>query len=153
MDPLKDRAVPLLQSLDTATTTTPTTHQSTATSTTVLSPFLTLLFNLHLSPQRSLNRQFENLVHAAHLLAATLDVYRTHLPGDALPLLLRHGREALGFEEFYARAFVAEVGFQADKYQRGGGAEVEDFGIPLFRETLSAVISMSCVQERELLCP
>jgi hypothetical protein len=46
-------------------------------------------------------------------------------------LLRGDGGEALGFEEVDARSLAAEVGFQADEDERGGGAEMEDFWIPL----------------------
>ena len=70
-------------------------------------------------------------MHAIHFFAAAFDVCCAHLLCDTLALFRGDGRETLGFEEVDAGAFGAEVGFEADEDEGGGGAKVEDFGIPL----------------------
>lgn len=76
----------------------------------------------------------KNLLDTRHLLAAALHVLRAHLASHREALLCRHGRQALGFEHFDARLFVAQVGFEAHEDEGRVGAEVEDFGVPLFWE-------------------
>jgi hypothetical protein len=51
----------------------------------------------------------EDLVDAAHFLAAALHVKRAHLLGDLLALLLRDGCETLGLEKIDAGSLCAEV--------------------------------------------
>ena len=77
-------------------------------------------------------------MHPCHLLARALNIRCPHLPSNVLALLLRDRRQALGFEEIDAGAFGAEVGFQANEDEGRGGAEVEDFGVPLEEKVLSA---------------
>lgn len=73
----------------------------------------------------------EDLVDAAHLLAAALHVSCAHLLGDGHALLLGDGGEALRLEEVDAGALGAEVGLETDEHEGGVRAEMEDFGVPL----------------------
>ena len=70
-------------------------------------------------------------MHATHLFTGTLNVRCPHLPRNALSMLLRDWGQTLSLEEVNAGAFRAEIGFQADQDERSGGAEVQDFGVPL----------------------
>lgn len=79
------------------------------------------------------DRKFKHLVHTAHLLAAALDVRGAHTLGHRLSLLRRDGGEALGLEQLDAGTLCAEVGFETNKDQGGGGTEVEYFRVPLFK--------------------
>ncbi len=73
----------------------------------------------------------QDLVDAEVLLAAAFHVSGLHLLGDAHALLARDGRESLGFEEVDAGSFVAEIRLEADEDERGVGAEMQDFRVPL----------------------
>lgn len=55
----------------------------------------------------------EDLVYAAHLLAAAFHVERAHFLGNLLALFFRDWREALGLEEVDAGSLCTEVGFKA----------------------------------------
>lgn len=55
----------------------------------------------------------EDLVYAAHFLAAAFHVECAHLLGDLLALLLRDGSEALGLEKVDAGSLCAQVRFEA----------------------------------------
>lgn len=97
------------------------------------------------------NGLLEDLIDAAHLLAAALHVEGTHLLGNGLALLLSHGREALGLEQVDAGALGAEVGFEADEHEGCVRAEVEDFGVPLW--AVSARLAESAGDLWSLPCP
>ena len=84
-----------------------------------------------LAPDGGVDGKLEDLVDALHLLAAALDIDGAHLLCYALPLLRRYGRQALGFEEVDTGALRSKIGFETDEDERGCGAEVEDFRIPL----------------------
>jgi hypothetical protein len=98
-----------------------------ATSTRVAFPPLDVVF----ATDGRVDGQLEDVVDALHLLAAALDVHGAHPFRDGLALFRRNGSETLSLEEVDAGPFRAEVGFEPDEDQRGRGAEVEDFGVPL----------------------
>jgi len=77
------------------------------------------------------DRELEQLLYTCHLLATALDVLRSHSFSDCSALFCGNRSETLCLKEFDAVAFVAEVGFEAHEDERGCGAEVKDFGIPL----------------------
>ena len=79
----------------------------------------------------SVDSSFEDLVDTGHLFTAAFHVEGAHLPGDTLALGVGDGSESLGLEEIDAGALVAQVGLETKEDDRGGGAEMEDFGIPL----------------------
>ena len=101
------------------------------TSATILWHLFPFLHRKLMSHSR-INRHIENLMHAVHLLAAAFDIGRTHLLGDALSLLRRYRGETLGLEQVDTLAFRAQIGFETDEDEGCCGAEVEDFGIPLW---------------------
>ena len=120
--PLLDLPTPLEAS---ASTTISTSHTSVST---------VVVVRALLSLNDDIDRQLEDAVHALHLLAAALDVGGAHAGRDRLALFRGDGGEALGLEQVDAGAFGAEVGFQAHEDEGRGGAEVQDFGVPLGRE-------------------
>lgn len=75
--------------------------------------------------------RLEDVVDALHLFAAALHVHGAHALRDGLALLGSDGGKTLSFQEVDAGPFRAEVGFEPDEDERGRGAEVEDFGVPL----------------------
>ncbi len=88
-------------------------------------------FDLVSAPDGCVDGKFEDVVDALHLFAAALDVGCAHTVGYGLALGRGDGSEALGLEEVYAGSFCSEVGFETNEDERGCGAEVEDFGVPL----------------------
>ena len=89
------------------------------------------LFAFDLLSHSGVDCKLENFVDSFGLFTAALDVHGAHSSGDGLALFGRHGCQALGFEQVDAGAIVAQVGFQANEDERGCGAEMENFGIPL----------------------
>jgi hypothetical protein len=89
------------------------------------------LVRLVLSSDSSIDRLLKHLMHTLALLGTAFNVRSAHALSDLLALLGRHGSQALGAQQFDAGALVAEVGLAADQHERGLGAEVEDFGVPL----------------------
>jgi hypothetical protein len=73
----------------------------------------------------------EDIVHAAHLLAAALHVSCSHLLCYSHSLLLSHRGQSLGFEEVNAGTFRSEICFETDENERSVRAEVKDLGVPL----------------------
>lgn len=74
----------------------------------------------------------ENLVDAGHLLTTALHVEGTHLLSDGLALVGGDGSETLGLEEVDAGALVTEIRLETEQDDGSGGAEMEDFGVPLY---------------------
>ena len=72
----------------------------------------------------SQDRSLKDLVDTPRLLAATLHVLGVHLLGHGHALVGRNWCEALCLEHVDAGLFVAEIGLEADQYQRRIGAEV-----------------------------
>lgn len=96
-------------------------------------PLVTLpLFALDLLSDRGVDRKLKDFVDAFSLFAAAFDIHGAHSSCDGLALFGCHGCQALDFEEVDAGAVVAQVGFEANEDERGCGAEMEDFGIPLW---------------------
>lgn len=80
----------------------------------------------------SVNGGIEDFVNTRHLFTTALHVEGAHLLGDGLPLVICDGSETLGLEEVDTGALVAQVGLEAEEDDGGGGAEMEDFGVPLY---------------------
>ena len=74
----------------------------------------------------------EDFVNAGHLLAATLHVTCSHFLSDRHSLLCCDRGQALRFEKVDACAFRSKVRFETDEDERSVGAEMEDFGVPLW---------------------
>ena len=89
------------------------------------------LFALNLLSHRGVDRKLEDFVDSLGFFAAAFDIHSAHSSGDGLALFGCHGCQALGFEEVDAGALGAQVGFEANEDERGCGAEMENFGIPL----------------------
>ena len=87
--------------------------------------------SLLLSANNGVDCELENLVDTAHFLAAAFDIFGTHALCDSLSLLRCNGGESLGFKKVDAGTFISEVGLETNEDERGGWAEMEDFGIPL----------------------
>ena len=94
-----------------------------------LSRSLLLLTNLE--PNGRIHRELKDFVHTFHLFAAALDVGSTHTVCYRPALFGGDGRKALRFEEVDAGALRTEIGFEPDEDDGCGGAEVEDFRVPL----------------------
>ena len=77
--------------------------------------------------------QLEDVVDALHLFTTALHVHGAHAFRHGLALFRRDGSETLRFQEVDAGSFRAEIGFEPDEDQRGGGAEVEHFRVPLWK--------------------
>ena len=102
-----------------------------APATIILLSGLALLLHLDFPSDCGIDRQLEDFIHTIHFLARALKVCRAHLLSDILSLLLSDGGQALSLEEVDAGAFSAEIGFEPNEDKGGGGAEMEDFWIPL----------------------
>ena len=92
------------------------------------------LFALDLLSHSRVDCKLEDFVDSFGFFAATFDVNGTHSSCDGLALFGCHGCQALAFEEVDAGALGAQVGFEANEDERGCGAEMEDFGIPLWMD-------------------
>ena len=79
----------------------------------------------------SIDGGFEDLVDTGHLFTTAFHVEGAHLLGDSLTLVVCNGGESLSSEKVDAGTLVAQVGLEAEEYDGSGGAEMEDFGIPL----------------------
>lgn len=66
-----------------------------------------------------------------HLFTAAFHVEGAHLLSNGLALILCDGGKSLSSEEVDASTLVAQVGLETKEDDGGGGAEMEDFGIPL----------------------
>lgn len=73
----------------------------------------------------------KDLVHAAHLLAAALHVLSSHFLCDGHSLLRGDGCETLCLEHVDTCSLVAQIRLEANEDERGVGAKMEDFGVPL----------------------
>lgn len=79
----------------------------------------------------SVDGGFKDLMDTGHLFATAFHVEGTHLLSDSLALMMCDGGETLSSEEVDAGTLVAQVGLEAKEDDGGGGAEMEDFGVPL----------------------
>ena len=79
----------------------------------------------------SVDSSFEDLVDTGHLFTTALHVEGAHLLGDSLALVVCDGGKSLSSEEVDAGTLVAQVGLETKENDGGGGAEMEDFRIPL----------------------
>lgn len=75
--------------------------------------------------------QLEHLFYTFHLFAAAFNVSSTHLSSNSLALFGCDGRQTLGLEEVDANAVGPQVRLEANENEWGGGAEMEDFRVPL----------------------
>lgn len=91
-----------------------------------------LLAHLDFLPDRRVDGQLEDFVDAVHFLTAAFHVHGAHALRDGFALCWCDGGKALGFEKVDAGSFGAEVGFEANQDERGGGAEVKDLRVPLW---------------------
>ena len=87
----------------------------------------------------SIDGRLEDFVDTRHFLGRTLHVKGAHLLGHSLALGNGDGGETLRFQEIDTCALVTEIGFQAAEDDGSLRAEVEDFGVPLWRKRVSDV--------------
>lgn len=78
------------------------------------------------------NGALKDLLDTRHFPAAALHIPGTHLLGNGEALLSSYWRKTLGLKHVDTRLLIPQVGLEADENERGVGAEMQDFGVPLF---------------------
>lgn len=97
----------------------------------------------------------EDVLDAAHLLAAAFHVSGSHLSSDRHTLLLGNRCKTLGLEKIDTGSLCSEIRLEANQDERCVGAEVQDLGVPLVmvsivRQSIGRIHTLSMTFSREL---